>query len=129
MKFWNSGGLPLALTPELLLTEHYSIPRNRQLAEAFFYMGLIERWGSGTTRIASELQLNGHPLPLFKSESGRFSITFFKTEYDNELLKEKNLTGISKSTAPRELRELVEKNILILEGLKGQGVTYKFKVN
>ncbi len=66
------------MIPEILLAEHDSIPKNRKLAEAFFYMGLIERWGSGTIRIASELQTAGHPLPKFESQSGRFQVTFFK---------------------------------------------------
>ena len=152
LEFWNAGGLPLALTPELLFTEHDSIPRNRQLAEAFFYIGLIERWGSGTTRIASELQLNEHPLPLFKSESGKFRVIFFKNLYSDELLKNReltkrqcaaiayikengkisnseyqNLTGASKRTASRELKDLVVKNIIITEGFKGQGVIYQLK--
>jgi ATP-dependent DNA helicase RecG len=46
LEIWNAGGLPPSLTPDLLLREHDSIPRNRKIAEAFFYAGLIERWGS-----------------------------------------------------------------------------------
>lgn len=61
LDIWNAGSLPPPLTPEILLGEHDSIPRNRKIAEAFFYMGLIERWGNGTTRMASELQKEGFP--------------------------------------------------------------------
>ena len=57
LKIWNAGSLPPSLTPEKLLIEHDSIPRNRKIAEAFFYCGLIEQWGSGTLRIIEELQL------------------------------------------------------------------------
>jgi ATP-dependent DNA helicase RecG len=78
LKIWNSGNLPPALTPEMLLKEHDSIPRNRLIAEAFFYMGLIERWGSGTTRIADELKTAGFPDPEFESKLGRFQVVFNK---------------------------------------------------
>ncbi|MBA3239514.1 MAG: hypothetical protein H0T62_14390 [Parachlamydiaceae bacterium] len=46
LDIWHSGSLPIPLTPELLLGKHDSISRNRKLAESFFYMGLIDRWGS-----------------------------------------------------------------------------------
>ena len=152
LEFWNAGSLPVALTPELLLVEHDSMPRNSKIADAFFYMGLIEQWGSGTTRIASELTAYGYPLPQFKAELGRFRLIFYRTSYAEELLKKSNLTerqlkattyvkehgsidnseyqglaNVSKSTATRELKELVEKDIFIVEGSKGHGVRYKFK--
>jgi len=44
---WNSGKLPEPLDPEKLKSEHESIPRNRRIAEVFFYAGYIERWGGG----------------------------------------------------------------------------------
>lgn len=46
LEIWNPGNLPPGLTPEALFHEHDSIPRNRRIADAFFYSGLIERWGS-----------------------------------------------------------------------------------
>lgn len=152
LEFWNAGSLPGILTPELLLVEHDSMPRNSKIADAFFYMGLIEQWGSGTTRIASELQAYGYPLPQFKAELGRFRLIFYRTALIKELLKNANLSerqlkatayvkdhgsidnskyqelsNVSKSTATRELKELVEKGIFVVEGSKGQGVKYKFK--
>ena len=33
LEIWNAGGLPPALTPEALLQEHDSLPRNRKIAE------------------------------------------------------------------------------------------------
>lgn len=91
-------------------------------------------------------------MPKFKAELGRFRLTFYRTSYTEELLKKANLTerqlkaatyvkehgsidnseyqglaNVSKSTATRELKELVEKDIFIVEGSKGHGVRYKFK--
>lgn len=155
LEFWNAGTLPSGLTTDMLLVEHDSKPRNKKIAEAFFYMGLIERWGSGTTRIAKELQAYKHPLPKFKSEVGTFRLYFYRAITDNYQLIEQpvlNLTErqlkaveyvkqhgnisnseyqkvarVSSRTATRELTNLKEKNVLISEGSKGRGVIYKLK--
>lgn len=124
----------------MLLREHDSIPRNRKIADAFFYTGLIERWGSGTIRIASELQAAGLPMPQFKSDGG-FQVVFSrellaKDQFENMGLSERQIRAVeylkehktisntsyqeildtSKRTASRELNELVQKGILISEG-------------
>jgi ATP-dependent DNA helicase RecG len=152
LEIWNAGGLPSSLTPDLLLREHDSIPRNRKVAEAFFFTGLIERWGSGTLRMATELGAAGMPLPVFTSESGRFRLTFHRELLAGERLRNMGLSErqllavsyvkehgaisnaeyqsiarISKSTATRELKELKLKDILVSEGIVGRGTTYKLK--
>ncbi|MBM3198540.1 MAG: transcriptional regulator [Chlamydiae bacterium] len=146
LEIWNSGTLPPPLTPEMLLIEHDSIPRNRKLAEAFFYMGLIERWGSGTTRIALELATAGLPPPHFVSHLGKFQVIFRKKDKKQALsdaqeivvqyVREKGsisnalyqkITGVSKRTASRELKQLVDKGVLTVEGSakKGRAVLYR----
>jgi len=140
------------LTPDLLLREHDSIPRNRKIADAFFYAGLIERWGSGTTRMAAELRAVGMPLPEFNSEPGRFRLTFHRELFAEEHLKNMGLSerqrlavahakahetisnteyqtiaGVSKSTATRELNELKTKGVLVSEGEGGRGTVYRLK--
>ena len=148
LEIWNSGTLPPPLTPESLLEEHDSIPRNRKIAEAFFYMGLIERWGSGTTRIAAELQKANLPPPKFESKSGRFQVTFYKNLADDPLKDIKlsesqliaiqhvkdhgsisnaeyqKLTKLSNRTASRELSDLKLKGIFIASG-RGRGIVYR----
>lgn len=153
LEFWNSGALPPTLTPEVLFEEHDSIPRNRKIAEIFYYMGFIERWGSGTVRIAEELSKAGLPKPAFISEIGRFKLVFHKQRFTDAQLKKVDLserqlkaisylkeegsitnsayqkvTGVSKRTATRELNDLILKEILISEGgLRGKGKLYRLK--
>ena len=153
LELWNPGALPAQLTPDALFQEHDSIPRNRKIAEVFFYMGLIERWGSGTLRMAKELEEAGFPKPEFISEPGRFKLIFHKQLLtDEELtkmglserqlkaisyLKEQgnitnteyqDVTGVSKRTATRELSKLTSIGILISEGgARGRGKSYRFK--
>lgn len=152
LEIWNAGGLPSALTPEELFHEHDSMPRNRKIAEAFFYAGLIERWGSGTLRMVEALKTAGFPPPQFESESGRFRVIFNRQLFSEESLQKMGLserqlkaiaytqehgsitnseyqalTNVSKSTATRELNELKEKGILISKGTTGRGFTYCLK--
>ncbi len=156
LEFWNAGGLPLGLTTEMLFTEHDSFPRNRKIAEAFFYMGLVERWGSGTTRIAKELQEYKHPLPMFKSEAGTFRLFFYRVplenianntlDYHTENLTDRQLKAVeyvkkfgsitnakyreivntSRETAKRDLKSLIMSGILIQDGA-GYLTKYKLK--
>ncbi|MES2615951.1 MAG: helix-turn-helix domain-containing protein [Bdellovibrionota bacterium] len=152
LEIWNAGGLPCGLTTEMLLTDHDSIPRNRKIAQAFFLSGLIERWGSGTTRMNAELQDAGFPAPKFESQADRFRLFFYrKIPTENYLLKEglsereilvisyakehgsisnseyQKITGVSKRTASRELNELKIKDIFIVEGTTGKGTIYRLK--
>ncbi|HET6385857.1 MAG TPA: ATP-binding protein [Armatimonadota bacterium] len=48
----NPGGLPDNLKVEDLLRPHRSHPRNPLMAQAFYFASVVERWGSGTTRMA-----------------------------------------------------------------------------
>lgn len=152
LEIWNAGGLPSSLTPEELLVEHDSIPRNRKIADAFFYCGLIERWGSGTLTIVEELEASGLPSPQFVSESNRFRLTLYRQPFTKEVLQKlglsdrqvkaiiylkehghitnaiyQSLAGVSKSTATRELTELINKDIIVGEGKTGRGVLYRLK--
>lgn len=113
-------------------------------------MGLIERWGSGTTRMASELQKEGFPKPQFESIAGRFKVTFFKQVLAEQPFKKYQLserqllaieyvkehgsisnaeyqtvTGVSNRTALRDLKELKLKGILISTGGTGRGIAYR----
>lgn len=155
LELWNAGALPSPLTPDALFREHDSIPRNPKIAEVFFYMGLIERWGSGTLRIIEELEKAGFPKPEFISESGRFKLIFNKQLITDQYLKKMDLskrqldaiaytkdhgsisnaeyqdvTGVSKRTATRELNELTSKGILVPEGgTRGRGKLYRLKTH
>lgn len=153
LEIWNAGGLPAPLTPDLLFQEHDSIPRNPKIAEVFFYMGFIERWGSGTLRMVEELEKANLPRPEFITEPGRFKVTFYKQILTDEYLKKmelserqrkavvyvkshgsisnteyQNVAEVSKRTATRELNELVLKGILVFEGgARGRGRLYRLK--
>lgn len=152
LEIWNAGKLPAALSPEILLKEHDSIPRNRKIADAFYHAGLIERWGSGTLRMASELKSANLPEPQFEISGERFRVIFYRDTFTEERLTKMGLTKrqlsavkfakergsisnseyqelikVSKRTATRDLNQLVSMDIFETAGIKGRGSNYKIK--
>lgn len=146
--FLNPGGLPAPLRLEDLKRPHRSVPRNRKVAEMFFYAGWIEQWGRGIQKMLDECAAAGLPEPDFEESQGALWLTFRKDSLTEEHLrslglnerqikailyvKEKacitnreyrELTGLSDEGSRRELNELVSKGILRREG-KGRSVRY-----
>lgn len=136
--FWNPGKLPEGLTIEMLKGEHYSKPRNKLIAMAFYYAGLIERWGTGTKRMVELCREQGLPEPEFKEFGDGFLVIFYKGIYNEDYLKKiglnerqikavlyvkergkislreyKSIIGeLSSKTLYRDLQELTKKKIL-----------------
>ncbi len=147
--FWNPGKLPEGLTIEMLKNEHHSKPRNKLIAQVFFYTGLIERWGTGTKRMIELCKEQGLPEPEFREFGNGFSVTFYKDIYNEDYLRKMNLNerqikavlylkekqkitnkeyqklnNCSRNTATNDLKELVKKDILKESGKKGAGAYY-----
>lgn len=153
IEVWNPGGLPEGVRLEDLRREgHTSRPRNPSLAQVFFYAGLVERWGSGTTNMIRACREQDLPEPEFSEHTGGFAVTFSKDMYTSESLKRRGLNerqiravgetkqsgtitnerytklvGVSKATATRDLEELVGLGILERHGRTGRGTRYELK--
>ncbi len=48
----SAGSLHFGLTPELLFSDHESLPWNPLIARVMYLRGLIEQWGRGTLKMA-----------------------------------------------------------------------------
>lgn len=59
----SPGPLHFGLTPEALFGPHESLPWNPMIANAFYWKGIIETWGSGTIKMAGEATAAGLPRP------------------------------------------------------------------
>jgi len=150
--FWNPGGLPTGLTEKDLYREHPSKPRNRLIAEVFHLAGYVEKWGSGTLRILRAFEEAKLPRPEFKEAFGGFQVVFYRDWLAEERLRElglnerqikavlyvrdkgsitnrkyQELFNVSKPTASRELKELVDKGVFERIGVKGRSVKYRIK--
>lgn len=154
MIIWNEGGLPDPLKIEDLKVIHPSRPRNELIADVFFKAGLIETWGHGTLKMISICKEEGLYEPIYSEEFGGFSVKLTKDILDAQTLSHyklnkrqinalnyirKNLkisnkiyqevNSVSKGTATKELRKLVEHKLLEKFGTRGAGTVYKLKVN
>ena len=151
MSIMNAGCLPPEVPLESLKTEHLSKPRNKLLAETFYYAGFIEAWGHGTLKIVETCVEQGLPEPVFKMEHHIMTVIFYMNKWNKENLRKldlnerqiraviyvkKNnkidnkqyteLNETSRQTATRDLAELVEKKIFISEGKGKRDLHYVF---
>ena len=147
---WNPGPLPFGITlEELYQPSHSSKPRNKLIAQVFYDLGLIERYGSGIQRMINACVEAGLPEPVFEEKFGGFMVTFRKDIFTEEYLrkldlnerqikgiiyiKEKGkitnkeyqkLTGIKDRLATIELNDMVDKKALKKYGTTGRGTYY-----
>ncbi|MBA7534596.1 hypothetical protein ES705_26845 [subsurface metagenome] len=134
---------------DLLDPAHSSKPRNKLIAQVFYDMALIERYGSGIRRMIADCVKAGLPEPVFEEKFGGFAITFSKDIFTESFLKElglnerqvkavlyvkenkkitnseyQKLNNVSKPMASIDLKDLVERNILKRLGITGRGTEY-----
>ena len=153
IQIWNPGGLPFDLTiQDLLDPSHSSRPRNKLIAQVFYDMGIIERYGSGIQRIIDACTKAGLSMPIFEEKFGGFMITFRKDIFTESYLKElglnerqikavmyvkstgkitnneyQKLNKVSKRTATRDFQVLLKMGIIIQSGVTGKGTEYTLK--
>ena len=146
---WNDGSLPEGITEEDLKKVHRSKPRNPLVADVCFRGGYIDSWGRGTIKIIEACKDAELPEPILKEEQGGFLSKVLKDRFSVDGLKKLSLNArqieavgyvkrngkitnknyqeinsISKKTSSRDLRELVDKKILISSGVSGAGAYY-----
>lgn len=150
INIWNEGELPPGISLDALKRQHPSRPRNLLIADVCFKGGYIDAWGSGTLKIIDTCREAGLPDPEIIEQDGGILVTLFKNKYSMEQLQKMNLNGrqvgavlyllekgsitnteyqeinsISRQTATRDLKELVEKfKIFRREGVTGSGTSY-----
>lgn len=82
------------------MLEGYSKIRNRAIANAFSYMKIIEKWGSGIPRIMRECKEYGLPEPELLDFDGDFRVNMFRkvTDSVNGINETKNETDETNET-------------------------------
>jgi ATP-dependent DNA helicase RecG len=150
INIWNEGLLPEGLSLGSLKRQHPSRPRNQLIADVCFKGGYIDTWGRGTLKIINACLEAELPEPEILEQDGGILVTLYKNKYSAEQLKKMKLNGrqleavfyliekgsitnteyqkindISRQTATRDLKELVEKfKILRRDGITGAGTSY-----
>ncbi|MCK9311810.1 MAG: putative DNA binding domain-containing protein, partial [Bacteroidales bacterium] len=83
IEFYNPGRLPEDITIDDLLTNQYrSTPRNKLMADVLKDIGIIEKYGSGISRIVNLIKSANLPLPIFKNISEGFMVTIFASDLE-----------------------------------------------
>jgi len=149
LEVWNPGELPPPLTMAQLRLPHASIPRNPLICEPMFLARYVEKAGSGILDMIALCREAGLPEPEFCQDGGQFVQVIWRDWLTGAVMDELGLnerqkkalallrqkesltnadyqgvTGSSRATAKRDLEELVNKKVLIMEG-RGRGVHYK----
>ena len=68
LEVWNPGQLPYGLTVQKLLEPHKSLPVNPLIADPMFWMGYIEKVGTGTEDIVNLCKDKGLQSPEYHQE-------------------------------------------------------------
>lgn len=85
---WNPGRLLPGITiDDLYKKTHKSVIRNKLIAQTFYDIGYIEKYGSGAIKIIDLCKQQGLPSPEFKEVFGGFSVIFRKDVYTEEYLR------------------------------------------
>lgn len=137
----SPGGLPAGITEELYLAGGPSVARNPILANVFFRLGHIERFGTGIPRILDEYA-HETVSPSFALRDSSITVMLPVTVLENATLDEEAIlavlakgsaltrsqisekTQLSKSKAIRTLNALVEKGLVTKVG-EGRSVRYE----
>lgn len=137
----SPGGLPAGITEELYLAGGPSVARNPILANVFFRLGHIERFGTGIPRILDEYA-HETVSPSFALRDSSITVMLPVTVLENVTLDEEAIlavlakgsaltrsqisekTQLSKSKAIITLNALVEKGLVTKVG-EGRSVRYE----
>ncbi|HXU32092.1 MAG TPA: DUF4062 domain-containing protein [Thermoanaerobaculia bacterium] len=141
LEVWNPGELPPALSLAQLRVPHPSIPRNPLISEPLFLAHYIERAGTGTLDMIIRCREVGLSEPEFRQDGGQFVMTLWRDWLTADFLSTLGLnererkavdfiqqarrmtnqqyqetTGASRTTAKRDLEDLVAKGLVVLVG-------------
>lgn len=99
------------------------MPRNKLLANAFFYAGLIEAWGRGFEIITEEFTSEGLAVPTFKEEFGGVTATIKREIFQTIQLGKKSggKQGDLDNGPEAYLDKLTDRQATIIRILSNQG--------
>lgn len=149
IEIWNPGRLPRGWTVERLKQKHESIPRNPLLFKQLFWVKYVEDVGGGTLDIIRNCKEWGLPEPEFEftgtslivifrlskltkdylealdlNERGKKVIEYLKEHKKITTKKYSEMFGVTMRMARNDLKELIEKKIVIKKGVSDKKTYY-----
>jgi len=102
----NPGGL-IELEVEDLKRPHRSVLRNPRIGEVLYYLGYVEKWGTGTLMVWEECMKNGNGEPIFES-NGSFKVTLKSKFHAEKGVEERIVEELRKGAMTRgELEKIL----------------------
>ena len=111
---WNQGELPAGFDMNVLLREHASRPRNKNIADAFFKAGFIEAWGRGMKIIKDSFAAANMPMPTIENRDGGVLVTIKRSP-----LFEKLYRGEPQNEPQNDPQTLSERHQAIIKLMRG----------
>lgn len=97
LEVWNPGQLPYGLTVQKLLGPHKSLPANPLLADPMFWIGYIEKVGTGTEDIVNLCKDKGLQSPEYHQEEDFRVVIWRKRRPEQSLSGHQVVTKLSLS--------------------------------
>jgi ATP-dependent DNA helicase RecG len=118
VRIWSPGLLPYGVTLEdLYRRTHASKPRNKLIAQVFYDLEIIERYGSGIQRILDACAAAGLPEPTFGESTGGLVVIFrkaAKTTGRQQLKQPESQPESSTRAVPVQYQSLEERVLALL---------------
>ncbi len=83
MEVVSPGPLHFGLTAEKLFTSHQSQPWNPLIASTFYRRGIIEKWGTGTIKMAKTMESARLPRPEIEDNGREVTVCFRRNLIDS----------------------------------------------
>ncbi len=108
---WNDGPLPEGFDMNVLMREHASRPRNKNIASTFFKAGFIEAWGRGIKKIQDSFAQAKLPMPTIENRDGGVLVT---------IQRSKLFSGLYNLEPQNEPQKLTQRQEALLELCKNE---------
>ena len=106
MEVVSPGPLHFELTPEDLFSPHKSQPWNPLIANTFYRRGIIEKWGTGTIKMAEIMESARLPRPEIEDNGRDVTVKFHLHLNDSVKRQEMVLTLLRRSRNGLTLRNI-----------------------
>ena len=140
----SPGGLPSGITEDEYLSGKLSVLRNRNLANVFYRLGIVEIFGTGITRI-KQIYSEASVKPSFEVSENAIQIVLPIYEENANLTEDEKVVykllsrnmlksmseiapyiSFGKSKTTKLLKDMEQKGVIAIEG-KGKGTKYRIK--
>lgn len=104
LEVWNPGQLPYGLTVNKLTVPHKSLPANPFIADPLFWIGYVDKVGTGTEDIVNLCKAEGLKTPEYHQEEEDFRVVIWRSDPGGNSVKSQQVdsTAFTKQSLSRD---------------------------